>query len=206
MTRVLVTAFEPYGRWKENASWLALVELTRSLPTAPRVTTRRYPVSFSDVRSMLADDLAADYDYALHLGQSPGSALVRLEAIAVNMGGASSQPPEQFQPLVDDGPVAYRSELPLADWAVDLKQAGIPAEVSYHAGTFLCNATMYLSHHLACQQRLKTRVAFVHLPLDPSQVEGSAAETPALPAHVSAAAVRFLLGRLDGAGLPPKQE
>jgi len=206
MTRVLVTAFEPYGDWQENASWLALVELTKSLPAAPRVTTRRYPVSFAEVRSMLADDLADDYEYALHLGQAPGSERVRLEAIAVNIGGASSQPPEQFQPLIDDGPVAYRSELPLADWAVALRGEGIPAEVSYHAGTFLCNATMYLSHHLVRQQRLKTRVAFVHLPLDPSQLDGRAAALPALPAPVSASAVRHLLRRLDGAGSTPQQE
>ena len=32
MKKVLVTAFEPYDRWKTNASWLALVHLTQDLP------------------------------------------------------------------------------------------------------------------------------------------------------------------------------
>ena len=43
MTRVLLTAFQPYEGWQTNASWLALVELTRDLPDQPMVTTRLYP-------------------------------------------------------------------------------------------------------------------------------------------------------------------
>ena len=85
MTTVLLTAFEPYDRWPENASWLALVELTRDLPAEPHVVTRRYPVDFDAARARLFDDLAANYDFALHLGQSPGSSRVHLEAIGVNV-------------------------------------------------------------------------------------------------------------------------
>ena len=51
MPRVLITAFGPYGKWAENASWLALVELTRHLPAQPEITTRRYPVDLEVVRA-----------------------------------------------------------------------------------------------------------------------------------------------------------
>jgi pyroglutamyl-peptidase len=47
MPRVLITAFGPYGCWEENASWLALVELTRDLPTGAEIVTRLYPVDES---------------------------------------------------------------------------------------------------------------------------------------------------------------
>ena len=57
--RVLITAFEPYDRWRENSSWLALVELTKELPREPHVTTRLYPVDFGLVRSKLEEDLAS---------------------------------------------------------------------------------------------------------------------------------------------------
>ncbi len=50
MTRVLLTAFEPYDTWKANASWLALVDLTSDLPSQPQVTTRLYPVDFDQLR------------------------------------------------------------------------------------------------------------------------------------------------------------
>ena len=69
MPRVLLTAFEPYDRWKANASWLALVELTRNLPEQPQVTTRLYPVDFSEMKERLEADLSAKFDFALHVGQ-----------------------------------------------------------------------------------------------------------------------------------------
>ena len=32
MPSVLITAFEPYDRWRANSSWLTLVQLTQDLP------------------------------------------------------------------------------------------------------------------------------------------------------------------------------
>ncbi|MCE9553465.1 MAG: hypothetical protein K8T91_08835 [Planctomycetes bacterium] len=67
--RVLITAFEPFGSWTTNASWLALVELTRDLPSDPQVTTRLYPVDFAKVRDRLTQDLAQNYDVAIRRGR-----------------------------------------------------------------------------------------------------------------------------------------
>src|SRR5687768_14011710 len=99
MQRVLITAFEPFDRWSENSSWLALLELTRSLPESPKVVTRRYPVDFSQAKVRLQEDLAADYDFALHMGQSSRIGRIELEAIALNVGGEPSQSPDAFKPL-----------------------------------------------------------------------------------------------------------
>jgi pyroglutamyl-peptidase len=201
MPTVLITAFEPYDQWQENASWLALVELTKDLPTGAKVVTRRYPVDFEGVRARLADDLAADFDFALHLGQAPGLCRIHLEGIGVNVGGHSSQTPDEFQPLVADGPVAYRSSLPLTAWAAQIRQLGIPCQVSYHAGTYLCNATLYLAHHLIARQRLKTQAAFVHLPLAPQQVLGERQDRPSLPSATCAEALREILRQLGSSTL-----
>jgi pyroglutamyl-peptidase len=198
MTSVLVTAFEPYDRWKTNSSWLTLVQLTQNLPPRPKIITRLYPVDFSTVKERLTDDLAGGVDYAIHLGQAPGSSRVQLEAIGINVGGSSHEPPDQYRNLSDDGPVAYRSPLPLADWAVKLRAAGIPAQVSYHAGTYLCNATLYWTSYLAERMGLATQAAFVHLPLDVSQVVNEPHGTPSLPTALCAAAVRLILEELAG--------
>jgi pyroglutamyl-peptidase len=196
MTSVLITAFEPYDYWRANSSWLALVKLTQDLPGAPAVTTRLYPVDFAAVKEMLAGDLAANHDYALHLGQAPGSTRIQLESIAINVGGSSMQSPEQFRELVEGGPVAYRSRLPLAAWALRLRESGIPAQISYHAGMFLCNATLYFCHYLAERMGLKTQAAFVHLPLDVTQSAEQAQDLAALPSAISAEALRIILGEL----------
>jgi pyroglutamyl-peptidase len=196
MPRVLITAFEPYDRWKANASWLALVELTYNLPTEPAVTTRLYPVDFAQVQARLAKDLEANYDYALHLGQAPGATRIQLEAVALNIGGGGSQSPDEYRELIAGGPVAYRSPLPLGSWASMLRQAGIPAETSYHAGTYLCNAALYFSCYLAEQMALRTRSALIHLPLDVRQTATQDQHLAALPASLSAAGLRMILDDL----------
>ncbi|HZZ72882.1 MAG TPA: pyroglutamyl-peptidase I [Pirellulales bacterium] len=195
MATVFITAFEPYDRWSANSSWLALVELLRDRPNPPVITTRRYPVDFQAVQRKLREDLQADYDVVLHLGQAPGSARIQLEQIAINVGGSSSQLPDEFQPLLD-GPVGYRSALPLADWSRRLRAAGLPVQVSYHAGSYLCNATMYYTHHLIEQLGLKTQAAFVHFPLEPSQVLNLREMMPTLSAATAAQALRLILQTL----------
>jgi pyroglutamyl-peptidase len=104
--------------------------------------------------------------------------------------------PDEFGCLAEDGPIAYRSDLPLADWAAKIRRAGIPCQVSYHAGTYLCNATLYLSHFLAACKSLTTRPLFVHLPLDVSQALGESKDFPTMPAATMAAAVRLILDEL----------
>ncbi len=209
MTTVLLTAFEPYDRWPENSSWLALIELTRELnrevtselPSGLKIVTRRYPVDFDAAKSRLSDDLAGNYDYALHLGQAPGIGRIHLEAIGINVGGHSSQTPDQYQPLVPGGPAAYRSTLPLGEWAGQISGLGIPCQVSYHAGTYLCNALLYLTHHFAVQRQLKTQAAFIHLPLAPEQVLHDRQDWPSLSTAACAAAVRAILGTIGGGTL-----
>jgi pyroglutamyl-peptidase len=193
MPSVLITAFEPYAVWEENSSWLALVELTKDLPKVPDITTRLYPTDFAIVQERLAADLEANFDYALHLGQAPGSGRIQLEAMGLNVEAAG---PDEFRPLVPDGPAAYQSVLPLPLWARKLREAGIPSRVSYHAGTYVCNATLYLSHYFAEQGGLKTRSTFVHLPLDLAQVVHADRDTPAWPRKTLATAIGLILEEL----------
>jgi pyroglutamyl-peptidase len=200
MPRVLLTAFKPYDRWRVNASWLALVELTRDLPASAGITTRLYPVDYAEVKERLEADLREGFDFALHLGQAPGSGCVQLEKIGLNVQGPTGADGAESPPLIEGAPVAYQSTLPLADWAAMLRREGIPARVSYHAGTFLCNAALYLSHHLAAEHGYRTQTAFIHVPLDVTQAAEEPG-APSLPAAASARAVRVILEQL-GASEP----
>jgi pyroglutamyl-peptidase len=193
--RVLLTAFEPYGSWPDNSSLRCLAELTRSLEREPlaglSLATRIYPVDFPQVRLRLAEDLAVGIDVAIHLGQSPGATAILLEEVAVNLGSTPGE--ASCRPLEGDAPLAYRSDLPLDDWAARLRQAGIPARVSYHAGTYLCNAALFWSLHLSAKNGWPTRSVFVHLPFDLPQAIAQPKDVPALPSAVTAVAVRCLL-------------
>ena len=193
MPRILVTAYGPYDEWPDNVSWLVLQELTRALPADCPVTTRLYPVDFSVVKARLANDMRDEFDVAIHLGQAPGRATIALEAVGLNLACERGQRAEDAVPLMADGPAAYCSRLPLGEWAAMLNEAGIPAEVSHHAGTYLCNAALYLSHYFGERTGKQTASSFLHLPLDPSQVLASGPVMPSLPAAVSATAVRMLI-------------
>jgi pyroglutamyl-peptidase len=199
MPRVLITAFEPYGTWRSNASWLALVELTKQLPVTPQIVTRRYAVDFEIVRQRLADDLAGGFDVALHLGQAPGSTSLRLENIALNVRHDPYGPQVPAGTLERDGPVAYSSNLPIEHWAQSLRQKGIPCQVSHHAGIYLCNATLYWSRHISERNGWRTKSTFVHLPLETSQVVDEAEAWASLPAATVAAALRHILAAVDAA-------
>jgi pyroglutamyl-peptidase len=197
MPRFLITAFGPYEEWAENSSWLVLQELTRWLAANTLVTTRLYPVDLETVHERLSADLTRDFDYVLHLGQAPGATRIRLEAIAIN--AAHVAPGGPAAPISIHGPAAYNSTLPLERWSSMLRDRGIPASVTYHAGTYLCNATMYLSHHLAAQRDLKLQSTFIHLPLAPEQVAARGAEEPSMSVPMMAAAIGLMIGDLTRA-------
>ncbi len=196
MPRVLLTAFGPYSRWKDNASWLALVDLTQDLPATPQVTTRLYPVDYMLVRDRLEKDLVDAYDYAILVGQAPGAAGIQLEAIGTNIGLSESKHPDHCLTLIEDGPVAYRSKFPLTEWAEHLRQEDIPTRVSYHAGSYLCNAVLYLAHYFCERHQLPTHVTFIHVPLTPTQVVNSHDDLPSMPTRTASRAIRLIIEQL----------
>jgi pyroglutamyl-peptidase len=203
VARVLLTAFEPYDHWQVNSSWLTLIEFTKEMPGDVAVTTRLYPVNYEAVSQRLEQDLQENHDVVLHLGQAPETSHIRLEAVGLNL--AAERPGSgEVRPLCPDGPLGYRSELPLADYAATLRRAGIPAHVSDHAGVYLCNAALYLSHHLARRMNLSTKTAFVHLPLDPSQVTDHHAPPPSMPATTAARALRVLIQAAAASRVGPR--
>lgn len=191
MKRILITAFGKYGSWETNASWLALVELTRDLPTDVQLVTRRYPVDLEAMQSQLAGDLVQGFDFAIHLGQAPNSPSIALELFAVNGFQAVAGAP--VEPIAADGPAAFRSSLPLARWCERLQSFDIPATVSAHAGTYLCNAIYYWNHWLCARHGYTTKSLFVHLPLAPEQTAKLAPPLASLPTATTAQAIRSLV-------------
>jgi pyroglutamyl-peptidase len=134
---VLVTGFEPWDGRPVNPSG----EVARELGGAV------LPVDFRDADRELRRLLRrAKPDALLMLGLAPSRKTIALEAVALNVdhheenGGANGA---WRRPIVRGGPLALESRLPLDQLRRRLDQAGIPASVSHHAGTFLCNHVFY---------------------------------------------------------------
>lgn len=191
--KILITAFAPFGTWPTNASHLCLERLVPLIPVTCEVTTRIYPVEFDVARPLLEADLQRNFDLAIHLGQAQTTSRIRLEAVGLNVGAVPGKREGETFSLVSSGPTAYQTALPLAPWAERLRNEGFPAYVSYHAGTYLCNATLYWGQHFIETQRLATQTCFIHVPLDISQVAGLPGDYLTLPADLVARGVARLV-------------
>ncbi len=194
MTRILLTAFEPYDQWPENSSWLAVIELTRWFESCSQLVTRRYPVNLQAASEKLRKDLLDGYDFAIHLGQAPGAPVLRLESTGLNLRTDGA-------PLVDDAPTAYLTPLPLAQLRNSLLANRIPAEISHHAGTYLCNAILFLSQHFSTQLGLPTRSLFVHLPLAPEQIAAAGVTMPSASTSMMAKAIAQIITQLESSSV-----
>ena len=192
MSRLLLTAFEPDAHWTMNSSWQALIELTKNLPSLPEVTTRRYPANFLRLRERLETDVKAAYDAIVLLGQAAGAPCLTLETIALNVGLDRNRVPRAGT-LAEDGPTAYSSSMPLEQYAAAIREQGIPARVSFHAGVDHGNAAFYWVQHLAARQKLNTQVTLVRIPLNEHQAREAPEPVPYMATASVATALRAIL-------------
>ncbi|TWS99492.1 pyroglutamyl-peptidase I [Reyranella sp. CPCC 100927] len=178
--RVLVTGFEPFDGDAVNPAW----EVARALDgwrcRRHVVAARRLPCVFSAIRPTLARELTAlAPDLVICVGQAGGRVDVSLERVAINVDDAripdndGAQPVDR--PVVDGGPSAYFTSLPVKAILQRLLKAGLPAQVSNTAGTYVCNHTFYMLRHLAETTHLSVRRAgFIHIPYLPEQAARNA--------------------------------
>ena len=71
---------------------------------------------------------------------------------------------------MEEGPAAYNANFPNEEIVAALKASGIPAMVSYTAGTHMCNQMLYTSSHLMKLHGIQARCGFLHVPLTPGHV------------------------------------
>jgi pyroglutamyl-peptidase len=177
---VLVTGFDPFGGDALNPSWLAAQALHGRQVAGHRIVAAQMPTVFGTALAVLRAQLAQHRPaLVVATGQAGGRAALSLERVAINVNDARiadnalAQPVDT--PVVDGGPAAYFSSLPIKAMLAALQQEGIRSEVSQTAGTFVCNHLFYgLMHELATQPALRgTRGGFIHLPWLPQQGQPS---------------------------------
>jgi pyroglutamyl-peptidase len=167
---LLVTGFEPFMELGTNPSAQLAQRLDGATIGGRPVVGRTLPVELAGLRERLAAVLDEVRPAAVvATGLHPGAHEVRLERIAVNLAdfeiadntGVSATD----EPLEDDGPVARETRLPVREIQAALLGRGIPARLSYTAGTYLCNATMYVLLGLT-----DAPAGFIHVPYTSAQV------------------------------------
>jgi pyroglutamyl-peptidase len=170
---VLLTGFDAFGGESANPSWEAVSRLDGERLAGHRIAARRLPVEFGGALHVLRDAIAElDPALALCVGQAGGRAQLSLERVAINLDdariadNAGAAPVDEA--IVADGPAAYFTTLPIKAMLCALRDAGIPAEISQTAGTYVCNHAFYGLMH-ALRDRPRTRGGFLHIPYSPAQ-------------------------------------
>ncbi len=190
--KIIVTGFDPFGGEKINPSIECVkalpdiegVELIRlELPTVFKESAKRLNEVINDVKP----------DAVLSVGQAGGRAGITMERIAINVDDAripdniSQQPIDEAIQL--DGEAAYFTTLPIKRIVKAIREAGISAEVSNSAGTFVCNHIMYQALFAATKADKPFKAGFMHIPFIPEQTT----DKPSLPLEESTKALQIAI-------------
>ena len=190
--KIIVTGFDPFGGEKINPSIECVkalpeiegVELIRlELPTVFKESAKRLNEVINDVKP----------DAVLSVGQAGGRAGITMERIAINVDDARIPDNISQQPIDEEiqveGEAAFFSTLPIKRIVKAIREAGISAEVSNSAGTFVCNHIMYQALFAATKADKPFKAGFMHIPFIPEQTT----DKPSLPLEESTKAVQIAI-------------
>jgi pyroglutamyl-peptidase len=171
---VLLTGFEPFGGETMNPSAYAVRALHGRTLCGCRVEGVVLPVAFGISLSELRHELREMSPVlVIATGQAGGRAEISLERLAINVDDAripdnrGAQPVDR--PVVEGGPPAFWSTLPIKAIASALRDRDIAAGVSQTAGTFVCNHVFYGLMHALATSASSVRGGFIHFPYSSDQ-------------------------------------
>ncbi len=167
--KILLTAFEPFAGRKRNPALEVMAQLEPGA-FGCRLFREKLPVSGREagpaVKRLL---LKIKPDYMISLGLAAGEAGLRVERFGLNILDYGIKDNRGWLPegkkIKEDGPAAYFVNTDPVKLAAAARKSGVPAYVSNHAGAYVCNTLIYEAMYAITAGGLKTRFAFIHLPL-----------------------------------------
>lgn len=171
MKKLLITGFEPFGGEEINPSWEAVQRLPSEIG-GYSLTKLCLPVVFGEAANkVMKISTELHPDAILCIGQAGGRSAITPEFVGINLRDASIPDNKGNQPrdesITKNGACAFFSTLPVRKMAEAINSLGIPSQLSYSAGAYVCNDLLYtlLSHF----EGEKTKVAFIHIPYSKEQ-------------------------------------
>lgn len=190
MTKVLLTGFEPFGKASSNPSGEIVKQISDD-----NIVTAILPVAYAQSAERLLALIAEhNPDVVICLGQAEGRTQITPEKVAINLDDARLADNEGVlrndAKILENGPAAYFSTLPVKEIVEAIKAEGVPASVSLSAGAFLCNHIFYIAQDKFVGT--KVRSGFIHVPLMDEQA-GEFPGLPTMPLEDMVKAVRSIL-------------
>lgn len=198
--KLLLTAFDPFGGETINPAQEILARIGDTVGDTA-IIKLVLPTVYGVSGSKLLEAVAAyQPDAVLCLGQAGGRAALTPERVAINIDDAdmpdnAGQQPED-RPIVPGGPAAYFATLPIKDMVEAMLDAGIPAQVSNTAGTFVCNHVLYRLLHALAQGFPHVRGGFLHVPYTPQQAAVHGEGVPCIPLEDMVRGIKAAIGAI----------
>ncbi|MBR2928177.1 MAG: pyroglutamyl-peptidase I [Oscillospiraceae bacterium] len=193
--KILFTGFDPFGGEALNPSYEALKLLPETIAGAEVVRVEISTTFQRGGEELLAAVERHQPSWVFCVGQAGGRFGVMPEFVAINYRDARIPDNDGFQPIgeavVAGGENAYFTAMPVKRMVQRMREAGIPASVSYTAGTYVCNDVFYrLLHHIHTRQP-KLIGGFIHVPYADEQAAKLTSPAPSLSLAAIARALQI---------------
>ena len=195
--KVLVTGFDPFGGEQVNPAYEAVRLLPDEIAGAS-VVKLEIPTVFTRSAKVVEEAIERERpDVVLCVGQAGGRSAITVEKVAINLAEARIPDNDGEQPfdtpLREDGDTAYFASLPVKAMVANMNDHGIPAFMSYTAGTYVCNSIMYNVLYLIDRRFPGVRGGFIHVPYAVEQGVGKPNGTPVMELATMARGLEYAI-------------
>ena len=172
--KILVTGFDPFGGQPINPAYESVKLLPDSIGGAEIVKVE-IPTVFGRCADKVEEAIKQHSpDCVLCVGQAGGRSSITVEKVAINYCDARIADNDGNQPLdckiKEDGETAYFATLPVKAMVENCRKNGIPANLSFTAGTYVCNDVMYRLLYMTDKKYPHIKGGFIHVPFAVQQV------------------------------------
>lgn len=169
---ILVTGFDIFGKLAFNPTEMIVAQLAASRHTDIdeelhcHVLPTAYDKAAKDIVALIRETRPS---LVLGLGASITRDKICLERFALNLDDAAIEDNigcvRRGEEIVLGGPAALKTNVDIVAVLNRLSDAGVSAEISNHAGTFVCNHVYYCALRNLEEELPHVRCLFVHVPM-----------------------------------------
>lgn len=168
-SQAIITGFEPFGPYLFNPTADLAFQLDGQLVGDTRVRGIVLPATYDTAYQMLQSEVTQICPrIVISFGLSSSIPRIRVEACGRNEKSGKyadklgiTAHGEKIDP---DGTDFLHTNTNVCELVMKLTLAGIPADISFNADTFICNALIYRMMMAITAGGIETTYAFIHVP------------------------------------------